>query len=133
MAFGGAQTNWNPGVTGAQSATLQISGLTLGAWVTATPTLADADWGGLSTATATPTNTNAIPTGFGKGAGNWTQADVNNINVSVQDITVGASAGTVPDTHLVSKSLVGSDLSIVIHNESATASTGMIITLTYPT
>ncbi len=136
MAFGGAQSNWIPNQSnGGQSATIQISGLTLTAYVSNALTPSNGDTGTLSTAAVTPASNNAIPSQFGKGAGNWTQADVNNVNVSVQDESVAAVAGHTSYAHLVSASLVGSDLSIVIHNDgfAAIATSALNIILTYPT
>jgi len=127
MAFAGPQSNWVPG-SGGQSAFTEISGLTLSAYVGA-PTPGATDTGVLSTAAVTPVNNNPIPATFGKGQGNWTQADVNNVIVDVSDLTTPGSPS--PYVHLVSKALVGSDLSIVIHNDGTVASTGMLIDLSY--
>lgn len=128
MAFGGVQTNQTPGETGAFPSTIQISALTLDGRI-AVFDVAEVDSGALTTDQTPPADTNAIAANFGPGEGNWTQADVDLVQVHIQDpddaaIPVGGSV-----VGCVSKALVGGNLVLNFHNKGVGVSGALVIGL----
>jgi|GEM_PF-1833318 len=112
MAFGGAPVDvW------LTRNIKEITGVTLGANVGAyDPTGVAADSGLLTTdLTTPPAGAVLIPTTFGPGEGNWTQADVNVVGVYVEDSSVGADVRVA----VAQKALVGGNLQIGIHSLEA--------------
>lgn len=127
MAFGGSLTFQNPGEAGSRSSTTQISDPTLAGRAGAFDVTA-VDSGALTTDQTPPADHDAIDPGFGPGEGNWTQEDVDRVQVSVIDGDDTALAtGSV--VHLVSKVLLAGDLVVNFHNKGVGASGDLVIGL----
>ena len=90
MAFAGTQANTVVGPAAGPNM-LEITGVTLAAFVGAFDITA-ADSGALTTDATPPADTNAIPAAFGPGSGNWTQADVDAVLVTVDHSDVNANS-----------------------------------------
>jgi len=91
MAFGGTQANLAAGARTGQSrfSIHEVTGVTLAANAAASPDRANADTGALTTnqgaIDAVPANTNQLLAGWGPGADNWTQTDVDAVTALAQD------------------------------------------------
>lgn len=122
MAFGGTQANTVPNTaTGARNQVVSVTGLTLAARIGA-PDPTAADTGVLVTGTAAA-NQNALPATFGPTAGTWTQADVDNLWVEIDDSDDTADA-TASQLNVASRSLSSGNLVLTIHNRGAGVATG---------
>jgi hypothetical protein len=130
MAFGGVQTNTLPNTTtGFRNASISITGLSLAARLGAPNITAD-DTGLLTSATPIA-NQNGLPAGFGPGAGNWTQTDLDNLLVTVEDGDSTANA-TASAPYLFLRALVAGDIKLTIHNRGAGATVATRINIAIP-
>jgi hypothetical protein len=124
MAFGGAQVNTIIGPAVGPLG-LELSGVTLAANVGAFD-LTAADSGAFtSDNTTTPANTNTIPAAFGPGEGNWTQAQVDAVLITLNHADTNANSRL----GLRSKTLVGGNLVVNLHSVEAGAVTAVLVQL----
>ncbi len=115
MAFGAAPTANIPGATGARlgSATVTIATALLAR--AGAPDITATDTGQLTTGTP-GANQHQLPPTFGRGVGNWTAGDENDVIVNFEttdDITAGSTV------YMSTKAVVSSNLVVTIHNRGA--------------
>lgn len=90
---------------------------------------ANADTGALVTA-APAANQHGIPANFGPGRGNWTQNDLERLRVHIQGEFFLAGALTdVGTVSIATRTLVGSDLVILVRNMNPSDALGITIDL----
>jgi hypothetical protein len=131
MAFGG------PGVIFVGDAGLKNQFLFVGSLAgrIAPPNPPNADTGQLVTGPAANANQFEIPTGWGRGRGNWRQADLFHLTVafinSAADAVPVGGANTGPDVYLVSVAVAGNNLLFTFHNRGVGPTDACSIKLIY--